>query len=227
MNMKQLWLALPLLLVVGCGPKDLTFTKDSPKAEVPTGWDSYDKPEHGLFVAVPNTYRQNRPGMLSAANFGADSESAEGKALENAMGGGENAKNEPSPEDAENQKAKGWVLQVFDHGSRPTVGETMTQLQVRKESGANLNLAAVEARAKDQVREDGTVKQVDLPIGKAIEARAQFQNRGGDTVLELEYFVPNGGDLWIFHFASTNQPTAFDQIAMPIMQTVRIKPNGP
>lgn len=224
--MKKLCLlALPLVLLAGCGPKDLSYTTDAARGEVPTGWDSYDKPEHGLFVAVPNTYRQNRPGMLSAGNFGADPESAEGKAIENAMGSGEGAKNEPNPEDAAKQKEKGWVLQVFDHGSRPTVGETMTQLQVRKESGANLNLAAVEARAKDQVRQDGTVKQIDLPIGKVIEARMQYQNRGGDTVLELEYMVPNGGDLWVFHFASTNQPTAFDQIAMPIMQTVRLKPN--
>lgn len=199
-----------------------TVAKDAPPM-VPQGFEKYDKPEFGLTVVAPPNWRLNRPGVPKNMDEVATTLSAIGSGSAN-MGSGEfKQRNEVSEMDEEDQKKHNKILVLFDNAVKPTIGEEMTQMVVKK-IDQGLSKAEMQKKAKDATHSDSVVKDVNLPIGEAVMARDTYKSRGGDEVVEYHYYIPNGPETWHFKWVCVNSPTALDQVAPQVMSLVRIKP---
>lgn len=209
-------------LAVGCSKSMGTVAKEVP-VMVPQGFEKYDKPEFGLTVVAPPNWRLNRPGVPKNMDEVATTLSAIGSGSANLGSGEFKQRNEVSEMDEEEQKKHKKILVLFDNGVKPTIGEEMTQMQVKQiESG--MSPEEMKKKAKRDTNSDAVLSDVNLPIGNALMARSTSKSRGGDDIVEIHYYIPNGPETWHFRWVCVNSPQALDQVAPQVMSLVRVKP---
>lgn len=111
---------------------------------------------------------------------------------------------------------------IVDTTSRVTIGESRTQLVVKKDTGRRTNLSIESDRLRDKVPEILSESRLDLPIGPAREFVTLQRNVMGDHIHEIYVVLVNERDVYTFRFTSTGSSVPIEQAARPILNTLRL-----
>ena len=204
--------------LAGCKKGPQTVLAKAPPPTIPAGWTVHDVADGGFTIAAPDNFKTD-PGLgmeivapTAAESYGfADTERSSELADESEPG-----------KLSEAQKAKGYVLILYDRSTRPIPGEERTKIEIKKESSSG----TLKETADEVARTLGSGAQrrtVKMPYGDVEEIIVQSRTVGGDEEKEIFYIICNGDDMFKIRMNSTNSPAAFDTIAIPVVETFRLK----
>ncbi|HEY3783335.1 MAG TPA: hypothetical protein VGL56_19820 [Fimbriimonadaceae bacterium] len=222
--MKRQFVALSLAaaLCIGCSKKPVvSLLHSAPAPKLDPGWVTHDSA--GFSIAAPSDWTLSLTKLtigsiglqnLDLSNTPSTSDSAPPTSRE--------LPEQVDPSDADRQKKEGILLELYNKNVKPIPGEKMTRFYVTsKQSSASLDELAKAVKSEFLAQ---TITPTDLPIGKVDMITANNQTRGGDTITDIVYVVPNGETVYEVVFETTNHEGPIEQAAPEIMNTLRMKP---
>ena len=220
------------MVSIGCKPGPTEHVKLVPLT-LPTGWVVIEDKGQGISVAIPPSWKAGTgtaSDLSSMMNNGVDPSTAgqvdPNSALGQIQGSMEGSAKLDEAKEAARLAAKGIYLSATD-GSRGTIGETRTSLDLKKVAhDGSYSMEDAVADEKDSLRGlgAGDPKPIKLPIGNAVKFNAEATTRGGDKVNHIHYVVVDGKNVYVLRFRSTNNPQAIQSVADDVVNTLRIVP---
>jgi hypothetical protein len=217
-------------LVVGCKSGPVEHLKDAGPATLPGGWSSMESKEDGLSIGLPNGWKEGvgRQADLQSMGLNTDSFGGESSDPNNPMNQMmENFNQQNALDEAKAMEAlrkKGILLHAVD-SSRPVIGEERTRFYVKRiEHDSPYPLEEAAADEKEHLTSEGPAKNVQLPVGKAVQFVSNEKTRGGDEVTRVSYVLADGKLSYVIRFVATNNPSAVTSIEKQVAETFRAKP---
>lgn len=223
--MKKIILISTILCVIaGCKKGPVAVVKDPGPAQLPAGWQLAESSDKTVSMAIAPGWRRGGAGSMNVMDMATSGMGVEGTAQDN--GFSQQMEKEQQANDAEvaaELEKKGIVISCID-GSRPIPGEARNQYMVKREKKGPMSLEDAAKDEKEHLVNEGEPKYIDLPIGKAAYFHAVEEMKDGGTVTKIAYVICNGEDVYTITFVTEAQASIIEQIAEPVIATLRIKP---
>lgn len=215
------------LFVAGCAKPVKSDLVNAPPPALQSGWVTRET-RGALTLAAPGDWILSRSHVSSLGGVNLqDLQGSMANATQNSSSDAPSTTAAAEPPDAvdsgdlDDQNSNSEVLVLYDKNVKPIPGEVMTRMFVKKTAASGSLDDMAKHFAKDM---NGNAIKVNLPIGPAETWKGDTTTRGGDVISDVGYLLINGEEAYEFVFETSNHEANLDEVADPIMQTVRLKP---
>lgn len=216
------FITLVSIVVFGCNKGPVPIVKDPGPAQLPPGWTLAESSDKTVSMGIASGWRRGGAKSSNMMELGTSGMGTEGMPQNFADQINKEQQADDAAVAAELEK-KGIIISCID-SSRPIPGEERTRYNVKREKKGPMKLEDAAEEAKGDLIGEGKPTPVDLPIGKAIRYDATEERKDGGVVTKIVYIVCNGEDVYTISFVTESNASVIQQIAEPVIQTLRIKP---
>lgn len=209
-------------VVLACNKGPVPVVKDPGPAQLPQGWTLFESSDKTVSMGIAPGWRKGgakSSNMTEIATSGMGTEGMPQNFVDQ-MSQTQQADDAQVMADLEKQ---GIIISCID-SSRPIVGEERTRYNVKREKKGPMKLEDAAEEAKGNLIGEGQPQPVELPIGKAIRYDSTEERKDGGVVSRITYIVCNGEDVYTISFVTESAASVIQQVAEPVIQTLRIKP---
>ena len=217
----------------------------APDAQLDTGWTRLASEDGRVTIAIPPTFHsalevpkapqldlEQKPaapppdGSQPAPSADPQADQSMNRFMGDLNQASAQMEADQKKEIADEMASKKLIIWAWENGV-PTIGEGHTAISVACLPGAgNTSLVGAMEISRAGMYGDAKSEKVTLPIGDAMVVKSDFKNVSGDEITDIRYVLLDSGDKYVVRFVATNAPDQIEPIADPVMQTLRIKPNG-